>query len=155
MDAAGVDGGVTSLVAATGDIGVCWLWLPSESRLLSGPGTYALWVLFGFLFFELWAPFGFLFFDPSGLPFLLRFCILSVSMTKESPSPVLHTFGRPSSGLFGLFFDPSGLPRGLSVVPLPLFLPGIASSVWKDRVSLRVLDNVWQQLQETHGLLLW
>lgn len=144
MDAAGVDGGVTSLVAATGDIRVCWLWLPSESRSPSGPGTYALW-----------APFGFLFFDPSGLPFFLRSCILSVSMTKESPSPVLHTFGRPSSGLFGLFLDPGGLPRGLSVVPLPLFLPGIASSVWKDRVSLRVLDKVWQQLQETHGLLLW
>lgn len=41
------------------------------------------------------ALFGCLFFAPGGLPLFLDPYLLSVSMTKEGPSPMPHTVGRP------------------------------------------------------------
>ena len=113
---AGAAGGsVTEGSAAMLEVGANACWPSIELLPPSGADV-----------FTPWAPRGFLFFAPKGLPLFLGSFWYGISVRlsflKERNDLMPHTFGRPSSGTFGLFFAPVGLPLGFPVYPLPCLI---------------------------------
>lgn len=70
---------------------------------------------------------------PMGLPLFFGPFLLGVSTSAhlvKTDSVISHTFGKSSSGTFGLFLDPGGLPLGFPVYPRPRLAGFLGLVVW-------------------------